>query len=102
MDIAGAHNQAQNQIDTLGARAYNLGHGSGYSNLEVIEAVRKVTGREVKVVPTDRRPGDPATLIASSDLIRSELGWSPKYPDLETIIDTAWRWRQKHPRGYAE
>jgi UDP-glucose 4-epimerase len=102
VDIAGAHLLALGQIDTLGARAYNLGHGSGYSNLEVIEAVRKVTGREVKVVPAERRAGDPATLIASSELIRRELGWNPKYPDLETIIDTAWRWRQKHPRGYTE
>ena len=101
VDIAEAHLLALEQIDTLGARAYNLGHGSGYSNLEVIETVRKVTGREVKVIPAERRAGDPATLIASSDLIRRELDWKPKYPDLETIIDTAWRWRQKHPRGYA-
>ncbi len=102
VDIAGAHLLALEQIDTLGSRAYNLGHGSGYSNLEVIEAVRKVTGREVKVIAAERRAGDPATLIASSDLIRRELGWNPKYPDLETIIETAWRWRQAHPRGYAE
>jgi UDP-glucose 4-epimerase len=100
VDIARAHLLALEQIDTLGARAYNLGHGSGYSNLEVIEAVRKVTGREVKVVPAERRAGDPATLIASSDLIRSELGWKPEYPELDNIIETAWRWRQKHPQGY--
>lgn len=100
VDIAWAHLLALEQIDTLGARAYNLGHGSGYSNLEVIAAVRRVTGREVKVIPADRRAGDPATLIASSDLIRRELSWKPEYPELDTIIDTAWRWRQKHPRGY--
>ena len=102
VDIARAHLLALEQIDVLGARAYNLGNGSGYSNLEVIEAVRRVTGREVKVVPAPRRDGDPATLVASSDLIRSELGWDPEYPELGTIIETAWRWRQKHPRGYAE
>lgn len=101
-DIARAHILGLAQIDTLGARAYNLGHGSGYSNREVIEAVRKVTGREIKVIEADRRPGDPATLIASSDLIRTELGWKPEFPELETIIETAWRWRLKHPRGYEE
>ncbi len=101
VDIARAHLLALEQIDTLGARAYNLGHGSGYSNLQVIETVRKVTGREVKVVPAARRAGDPATLIASSELIRRELNWQPEYPDLETIIQTAWNWQQRHPRGYA-
>jgi UDP-glucose 4-epimerase len=102
VDIARAHLLALHEIDTLGARVYNLGNGSGYSNLEVIETVRKVTGRDIKVVPAERRPGDPATLIASSERIQSELGWKPEYPDLETIIDTAWRWRQKHPQGYEE
>jgi UDP-glucose 4-epimerase len=100
VDIADAHLLALEQIDTLGDRAYNLGNGSGYSNLEVIEAVRQVTGREVKVIPVERRLGDPATLIASSARIRQELGWTPQYPELATIIETAWRWRQKHPQGY--
>lgn len=102
VDIARAHLLALEQIDALGSQAYNLGNGSGYSNLEVIDAVRKVTGREVKVVPAERRAGDPATLIASSDKIRRELGWKPEYPELEPIIASAWRWRQKHPRGYVE
>ncbi len=102
VDIARAHILALHQIDDLGARAYNLGNGSGYSNLQVIEAVRKVTGRQVNVIQADRRPGDPATLVASSDRIRQELGWKPEFPELDTIIETAWRWRQAHPHGYAE
>ncbi len=100
-DIAQAHILALENIDRLGARAYNLGNGSGYSNRQVIEAVEKVTGLSVKVIPAERRSGDPATLIAGSERIRQELGWSPQYADLTAIIETAWRWRQAHPRGYA-
>ncbi len=102
VDIARAHLLALEKIEEIGARAYNLGNGSGYSNLQVIEAVRKVTGRQVRVIPTERRLGDPATLVASSERIRQELGWKPEYPELDTIIETAWKWRQKHPRGYPE
>jgi len=100
VDIARAHILALEQIDTIGARAYNLGNGSGYTNKEVIATVEQVTGRKVNVIPADRRPGDPAVLIASSDRIRRELGWQPQIPELTTIVETAWRWRQKHPRGY--
>jgi UDP-glucose 4-epimerase len=100
VDIARAHILALENIDVLGARAYNLGNGSGYSNRQVIETVEKVTGRSVHVISADRRPGDPAVLIASSELIRKELGWAPEYPDLNTIIGTAWDWRQKHANGY--
>lgn len=99
-DIARAHILGLQRIDELGARAYNLGNGSGYSNLQLIDTVRKVTGRTVNVIETDRRAGDPATLVASSSLIRDDLGWNPRYQELEEIIDTAWRWRQAHPRGY--
>jgi UDP-glucose 4-epimerase len=100
VDIARAHLLALEQMDQVQARAYNLGNGAGYSNQQVIEAVRAVTGRAVKVVPADRRPGDPARLVASSDRIRQELGWQPQFPELTQMVETAWKWRIQHPEGY--
>jgi UDP-glucose 4-epimerase len=99
-DIAQAHVLALKQVDRIGARAYNMGNCNGYSNQQVVEAVRKVTRCEIPIVPSPRRPGDPARLIAGSDRIRAELGWSPRFPELETMVATAWAWRQRHPRGY--
>jgi UDP-glucose 4-epimerase len=101
-DIAHAHVLALHEIDRLGARQFNMGNGAGYSNLKVVEAARRVTGCEIPVVPSPRRSGDPARLVASSERIRAELGWTPRYPDLETMVATAWAWRQKHPRGYED
>lgn len=100
-DIAQAHVRGLEKVDHLGTRAYNMGNGAGYSNREVIEAVSRVTGRKIKVVPGDRRPGDPARLVASSERIRQELRWAPQYVDLETMVETAWAWRLEHPQGYA-
>ncbi|UCD30783.1 MAG: UDP-glucose 4-epimerase GalE [Desulfobacterales bacterium] len=77
---------------------YNLGNSRGYSVREVIELARKMTGHRIPVVETDRRQGDPATLIASSDKIKRELGWKPQYEDLEKIIQTAWMWHQKEAK----
>jgi UDP-glucose 4-epimerase len=77
---------------------YNLGNSRGFSVREVIELARKITGHPIPVEETDRRPGDPATLIASSDKIKRELGWKPQYEDLEKIIQTAWRWHQKEAK----
>ncbi|HEX9074460.1 MAG TPA: GDP-mannose 4,6-dehydratase, partial [Anaerolineae bacterium] len=101
VDIARAHILALGQIEEFSGRAYNMGNGSGYSNLQVVEATRQVTGSRIPVIPAPRRPGDPARLIASSDRIRRELGWIPQYPELVSMVGTAWAWRQKHPRGYA-
>jgi UDP-glucose 4-epimerase len=100
-DLALAHILAlrkleQEQINSI----YNLGNGNGYSVKEVIETVKKVTGRKIAAVDLPRRPGDPARLVASSEKIREELGWIPKYPDLETIVETAYQWHKKHPKGY--
>ncbi|HEX2271497.1 MAG TPA: UDP-glucose 4-epimerase GalE, partial [Pyrinomonadaceae bacterium] len=67
---------------------------------DVIETARRVTGKEIPVRIGPRRAGDPAVLIASSDKIKRELGWAPKYQDLELIIDSAWRWLQSHANGY--
>ncbi|HET90383.1 MAG TPA: UDP-glucose 4-epimerase GalE [Chloroflexi bacterium] len=98
-DLAQAHILALQALDG-GSRTYNLGNGQGFTVQEVIEACREVTGRQIKAVIGRRRPGDPATLIASSDKIRRELGWQPRYPDLRTIVEHAWAWHRSHPDGY--
>ena len=100
-DIANAHVLALAQIDRVQARVFNMGNGAGYSNQQVVETVQRVTGKEIPLIRAPRRPGDPARLVASSERIRSELGWTPRYPDLTTMVETAWQWRQKHPKGYA-
>ena len=74
---------------------FNLGNGSGFSVREVIDTAKKVTGKEIKVVECDRRPGDPPALIGSADKARQILGWEPKYADLENILTHAWSWHQK-------
>ena len=99
-DIAQAHVLCLNNIDKIEERAYNLGNARTYSNLEVIKTVEKVTGLPVKFVPAERRPGDPAVLEASSERIREELNWSPKYSDLESMVASAWEWRSRNPKGY--
>jgi len=76
---------------------YNLGNNRGYSVRDVIDMARNVTGKPIPAIEADRRQGDPATLIAGSDKIKESLGWKPRYEDLETIIETAWRWHQKNP-----
>lgn len=80
--------------------AFNLGNGQGFSNREIVEAARRVTGHPIPVTEEDRRPGDPAVLIASSQKAVEVLGWQPKYTDVEDIIATAWRWHSSHPDGY--
>ena len=100
IDLARAHILA---LDILGERSaiYNLGcGGDGYTVTEVIETAREVTGRDIKTRTVKRRAGDPAVLIASSDKIKHELGWSPKFQDLKLIIQSAWDWLQAHPQGY--
>jgi UDP-glucose 4-epimerase len=100
IDLARAHILA---LDVLNERSaiYNLGcGGDGYSVREVIDTARRVTGKDIPVRMGPRRPGDPAVLIASSDKIKSELGWQPRYQDLRVIIESAWRWMLAHPDGY--
>ena len=100
-DLSQAHLLALQALASgASSNIYNLGNGRGYSNLEVIEAARQVTGKSIKVVNAARRPGDPAILVASSERIKRELGWNPQYPDLKTIISTAWNWHRNHPQGY--
>jgi UDP-glucose 4-epimerase len=99
IDLAQAHILALEALDQ-GSRKYNLGNGQGFSVREVVETARRITGRPIPEVVIERRPGDPATLIASSDKIRRELGWEPRYPDLESIVRSAWEWHLNHPNGY--
>ncbi len=80
--------------------AFNLGNGQGFSNREIIEAARRVTGHPIPVSEEARRPGDPAVLIASSQKAADVLGWNPKYTSVEDIIATAWKWHSSHPNGY--
>lgn len=100
IDLARAHIQALAALSD-GSRIYNLGcGGAGYSVKEVIDTAKRVTGREIPTKFGPRRAGDPAILVASSDRIKSELGWQPQFQDLELIVDSAWRWMQDHPNGY--
>ena len=102
-DIAKAHILALKYLGVSeGNKAYNLGNSSGYSVIDVIETARKATGAQIPAVIHPRRAGDPAVLIASSKLAQSELGWQPEYPDLESIINSAWQWQKRHPYGYQE
>jgi UDP-glucose 4-epimerase len=102
-DLARAHILALERLESGGTSGiYNLGNGNGYSVREVIETVREVTGIKVDTFQTPRRPGDPARLVAGSEKIKKDLGWRPQYPDLATIVNTAWQWHRKHPNGYKD
>ena len=94
-DLANAHLLALAALDTKPKVIYNIGNGEGFSVLQVIESVRRVTGRDIKVERFPRRPGDPAVLVASSAAIQHDLGWKPRYPDLDDIVRSAWQWHQQ-------
>ena len=100
-DLVTAHLLVLDALATRGALAYNLGNGTGYSNRQVIETARAVTGHPIPVKELPRRPGDAPRLVAASGKIKRELGWEPKYPDLKDIVASAWEWHQSHPNGYA-
>jgi len=100
IDLARAHILALAALGR-GSCIYNLGcGGAGYSVNEVLKAAREVTGKEIRATVGARRAGDPSVLIASSEKIKRELGWKPKFQDLRVIIESAWRWMQAHPSGY--
>ncbi len=100
-DLARAHLLAVEALAKGHSGAiYNLGSGTGYSVQEVIETAREITGSKIPCREGDRRPGDPPVLIASSELIKKELGWQPEYQDLKLMIETAWRWHRNNPQGY--
>ena len=99
-DIADAHVLALSSIDELDSGAFNLGTGTGFSNRDVIESVRRVTGHSIPVVPAPRRTGDPARLVASAARATDVFGWRPAYPTLDTMVETAWKWRKDRPQPY--
>jgi len=102
-DLATAHVLAVQQLLMGGAsRMYNLGSESGFSVRQVIDTARTVTGRTIKVQETARRAGDPKALVASSEKIRTELGWNPQKSNLQTIVAAAWKWHASHPQGFEE
>ena len=101
LDLADAHVLALQALEQ-GNRVYNLGNGEGFSVRQVIETARAVTGAAIPERVGQRRAGAPARLVASSERIRDELGWAPQFPELEQIIDSAWRWQQRHPKGYID
>jgi len=101
-DLCSAHLLALNKLDKSSELIYNLGNGKGYSVREVIETVKKVSGKDFKVTETKRRPGDPPVLTSDATKAINELGWKTKFGDLETIVSTAYRWHTEHPEGYAD
>jgi UDP-glucose 4-epimerase len=102
-DLGQAHILALKYLSEGGeSTKINLGNGSGYSVLEVIDTARRITGHEIPAKMEPRREGDPSRLIAVADKARNLLGWNPKYPELESIIQTAWDWHKAHPHGYRD
>ena len=99
-DLAMAHLLVLRALNDSQSCIYNLGNGAGFSIREVLSAARRVTGREIPAIESPRRPGDPPTLVASSEKIRKELAWAPKYFRLDDILATAWEWYVSHPIGY--
>jgi len=96
-DLAQAHLLAVEWLQSENSGIFNLGNGLGYSVRQVIETARRVTGKPIPEINGDRRPGDPSALVGSSRLAKERLGWRPKYADLDTIVETAWRWHRDHP-----
>jgi len=101
-DLCRAHLLALSKLDKEAEMIYNLGNGKGYSVRQVIDTVRKVSGRDFKVAESDRRPGDPPVLTSDATKAKSELGWKTQLPQLEKIVETAWNWHSKNPDGYAD
>lgn len=99
-DIAQAHLIALENLKSISSDIWNVGTARGYTNWEVIEAARRVTGHEIPVVEEPRRPGDSAILVASNEKIMNQFGWNPKFPDLESMVRSAWEWRRSNPHGY--
>ncbi|UQS87448.1 UDP-glucose 4-epimerase GalE [Nicoliella spurrieriana] len=101
VDLAAAHVLAMKRLLNGGdSQAFNLGSSHGFSNSQILAAARKVTGDAIETEKAPRRPGDPDELVADSTKARTELGWQPQYENIETIIADAWRFMEKHPRGF--
>jgi len=100
-DLATAHILVLDALRKQDKLIYNLGTGRGFSVREVVETVRRVTGQPIPAHEVARRPGDPAVLVAASERIKRDLHWKPQFPELESIVRSAWDWRRKRPDGYA-
>ena len=101
-DLCRAHLLALNKLEENRELIYNLGNSRGYSVKEVIETVKKVSGKDFKVVATERRPGDAPILTSDATKAGKELGWKTEYSELEKIIETAWLWHNEYPKGYPD
>ncbi|MCX6068887.1 MAG: UDP-glucose 4-epimerase GalE [Chloroflexi bacterium] len=99
-DLVSAHILALGALGERDKMIYNIGSGQGYSVCEVIDTASAVSGRAIPVIEKERRPGDSARLVASSEKIRRELGWNPQHDSLKDIIGSAWKWHNEHPHGY--
>ena len=101
MDLADAHILALQYLKKHNqSNAFNLGSSTGFSNKQMLEAAREVTGKPIPAKIAPRRPGDPDALVAASDKAREVLGWKPNYDNVHDIIATAWKWHASHPQGY--
>ena len=102
-DLSQAHLLALDHLRSGGNSEFiNLGNGGGYSVKEVVEAARKVTGKPIEARIAPRRAGDPSRLVANAAKAREVLGWNPKFPEIEKIIESAWKWHEAHPDGYLD
>jgi UDP-glucose 4-epimerase len=100
-DLAQAHQRAVETLEQGMGRAYNVGSGTGATVLEVLRACERATGHAIPHEIVGRRPGDPSVLIASPEKIIAELGWAPRYVNIDEIAQTAWAWHHRHPQGFA-
>jgi UDP-glucose 4-epimerase len=101
-DLCRAHLLALKKLDQSPDLVYNLGNGQGYSVRQVIETVKRVSGKSFEVMETPRRPGDPPVLTSDATKAKVELGWTPQKPQLDTMVETAWKWHTTHPGGYPD
>jgi len=102
LDIADSHIRALDEIERVSGEAFNVGNSHGYSILQVIDAVERITGKKVTRRMGPRRPGDPAVLVASNEKLARVLGWKASHSSLDEIVSSAWAWKQKHPNGYPD
>ena len=100
LDLADIHIRGLDKFDEISSGMYNLGNGNGFTVLEVMKACERVTGYKIPSIFGERRIGDPAILIASSELANKDLNWKPIYPNIDDIISTAWNWHKSNPQGY--
>ena len=101
-DLCRAHLLVLNKLDQSRELVYNLGNGKGFSVREVIETVKRLSGKDFKVVTAERRPGDVPILTSDATKVRNELGWKTEKPELQEMVSSAWKWHNEHPDGYPD